>query len=45
ISPKLLRLELLLDRNPNIRGKVVLVQIVNLARSTVDHGGSNKRSG
>ncbi|KAL0922302.1 hypothetical protein M5K25_006275 [Dendrobium thyrsiflorum] len=34
ISLKLLALELLLDRNPDLRGKVVLVQIVNLARST-----------
>lgn len=29
ISPKLFRFELFHDRNPNIRGKVVLVQIVN----------------
>uniref|UniRef100_A0A0E0AVB3 alpha,alpha-trehalose-phosphate synthase (UDP-forming) n=1 Tax=Oryza glumipatula TaxID=40148 RepID=A0A0E0AVB3_9ORYZ len=34
ISLKLLGLELLLDRNPKLRGKVVLVQIVNPARST-----------
>ncbi|XP_020673748.1 probable alpha,alpha-trehalose-phosphate synthase [UDP-forming] 9 [Dendrobium catenatum] len=34
ISLKLLALELLLDRNPDLRGKVVLVQIVNLARSS-----------
>ncbi|KAM0866729.1 hypothetical protein ACQ4PT_042452 [Festuca glaucescens] len=33
ISLKLLGLELLLDRNPNLRGRVVLVQIVNPARS------------
>ncbi|XP_072995917.1 probable alpha,alpha-trehalose-phosphate synthase [UDP-forming] 9 [Typha latifolia] len=34
ISLKLLGLELLLERNPKLRGKVVLVQIVNPARST-----------
>jgi trehalose 6-phosphate synthase/phosphatase len=34
ISLKLLGLELLLDRNPDLRGRVVLVQIVNPARSS-----------
>lgn len=34
ISLKLLALEFLLNRNPDLRGKVVLVQIVNPARST-----------
>lgn len=34
ISLKLLGLELLLERNPKLRGKLVLVQIVNPARST-----------
>ncbi|CAN6182141.1 unnamed protein product [Urochloa humidicola] len=34
ISLKLLGLELLLERTPKLRGKVVLVQIVNPARST-----------
>ncbi|XP_073014324.1 probable alpha,alpha-trehalose-phosphate synthase [UDP-forming] 9 isoform X2 [Typha latifolia] len=34
ISLKLLGLELLLERNPKLRGKIVLVQIVNPARST-----------
>lgn len=34
ISLKLLALESLLNRNPDLRGKVVLVQIVNPARST-----------
>ncbi|KAL6900848.1 hypothetical protein ACP4OV_005524 [Aristida adscensionis] len=34
ISLKLLGLELLLERNPKLRGKVVLVQIINPARST-----------
>ncbi|XP_062198700.1 probable alpha,alpha-trehalose-phosphate synthase [UDP-forming] 10 [Phragmites australis] len=34
ISLKLLGLELLLERTPKLRGKVVLVQIINPARST-----------
>ncbi|KAG6502046.1 hypothetical protein ZIOFF_041933 [Zingiber officinale] len=34
ISLKLLALELLLERSPSLRGNVVLVQIVNPARST-----------